>query len=92
MRWQQGVGAWVDVKGARSAVPMAQNNDVKVEVQNEMNDPDLMADLKAAGVVPGGTVEVEALGGAKVIQVRGGNGTTAELDPAVAHAVMVLAR
>ena len=55
-------------------------------------DPDLMSDLKDAGVVPGGTVQVEALGGAKVIHVRGGNGTTAELDPAVAHAVLVLAR
>ena len=55
-------------------------------------DPDLMAELKDAGVVPGGIVQVEALGGGKVIQVRGGNGNTAELDPAVAHAVMVLAR
>ncbi len=55
-------------------------------------DPDLMADLKDAGVVPGGTVQVEALGGAKVVQVRGGNGNVAELDPAVAHAVLVLAR
>ncbi|WP_414675346.1 hypothetical protein [Lentzea sp.] len=50
-----------------------------------------MAELKAAGVVPGGTVEVGALAGAKVVHVRG-NGTTAELDPAVAHAVLVLAR
>ena len=55
-------------------------------------DPDLMAELKDAGVVPGGIVQVEALGGGKVIQVRGGNGNLAELDPAVAHAVMVLAR
>jgi DtxR family transcriptional regulator, Mn-dependent transcriptional regulator len=55
-------------------------------------DPDLMAELKDAGVVPGGAVEVEVLGGAKVIQVRGANGNVAELDPAVAHAVLVLAR
>lgn len=54
-------------------------------------DPDLMAELKAAGVVPGGLIEVDSLGGAKVVQVRG-NGTVAELDPAVAHAVMVQAR
>jgi DtxR family Mn-dependent transcriptional regulator len=54
-------------------------------------DPDLMAELKEAGVIPGGTVEVDALAGAKVIQVRG-NGATAVLDPSVAHAVMVQAR
>ncbi|HEY4132714.1 MAG TPA: hypothetical protein VGM50_19020, partial [Gemmatimonadaceae bacterium] len=45
VRWQEGVGAWVEVKGARTAVPMAENNDVKVEVRNEMDDPDLMAEV-----------------------------------------------
>ncbi|MET1076025.1 MAG: metal-dependent transcriptional regulator [Umezawaea sp.] len=54
-------------------------------------DPDLMAELKEAGVVPGGTVEVDPLAGAKVIKVRG-NGSSATLDPSVAHAVMVQAR
>ncbi|MBW4722236.1 metal-dependent transcriptional regulator [Saccharothrix obliqua] len=54
-------------------------------------DPALMAGLKAVGVVPGGTVEVCAPSGAKVVQVRG-NGTTAELDQSVAHAVLVQAR
>ncbi|WNV83644.1 metal-dependent transcriptional regulator [Umezawaea sp. Da 62-37] len=54
-------------------------------------DPDLMAELKDAGVVPGGTVEVDPLAGAKVIKVRG-NSSTATLDPSVAHAVMVQAR
>jgi DtxR family Mn-dependent transcriptional regulator len=54
-------------------------------------DPDLMAELKAVGVVPGGTVEVDPMAGAKVVQVRG-NGTVAELDPAVGHAVLVQAR
>ncbi|GAA3851729.1 metal-dependent transcriptional regulator [Saccharothrix violaceirubra] len=54
-------------------------------------DPELMAELKAAGIVPGQTVDVESLGGARVVQVRG-NGSKAELDPAVAHAVLVQAR
>jgi DtxR family Mn-dependent transcriptional regulator len=55
-------------------------------------DPDLMAELKAVGMVPGGTLDVVASGGGtKTVQVRG-NDTTAEIDTAVAHAVLVLAR
>ena len=44
VQWRQGVGAWVDVKGARSAVPMAPK-DAKVEIDNESNDPDLMGEI-----------------------------------------------
>jgi hypothetical protein len=45
VRWQQGVGAWVDVRGARTAMPMAQRTGVSAEVKNDMDDPDLMADI-----------------------------------------------
>lgn len=44
VRWRRGVGAWVDVKGARSAAPML-GNDAKVEMDNETNDPDLMGEI-----------------------------------------------
>ena len=82
--------------GGLSVDEVARRGGGRVEVrriaEHVQLDPDLMSELKDAGVVPGGTVEVEALGGAKVVQVRGGNGNVAELDPAVAHAVLVLAR
>jgi hypothetical protein len=45
VQWRQGVGAWVDVKGARSAVPMASGGAVKVEIDNDANDPDLMGEI-----------------------------------------------
>ena len=47
VRWRQGVGAWVDVKGARTAVPMAKgtNAELSVEVNNEMDDPDMMGEI-----------------------------------------------
>ena len=47
VRWRQGVGAWVDVKGARSAVPMASGSgaSVKVELDDEMSDPDMMGEI-----------------------------------------------
>jgi hypothetical protein len=44
VRWQQGKGVWVDVKGARNAAPML-GKDAQVEVDNEMNDPDLMGEI-----------------------------------------------
>jgi hemolysin secretion/activation protein ShlB/FhaC/HecB len=44
IRWQRNVGAWVDVTGFRTGVPMAQG-DVKVEIDNEMHDPDMMAEI-----------------------------------------------
>ena len=46
VRWRQGVGAWVDVKGARTAVPMASgHNGVKVEIDGDMDDPDMMGEV-----------------------------------------------
>ncbi len=44
VRWRQGVGAWVDVKGARNAAPML-GQDGKVEIDNDTNDPDLMGEI-----------------------------------------------
>ena len=46
VRWRQGIGAWVDVKGARTAVPMASgHNGVKVEIDGDMDDPDMMGEV-----------------------------------------------
>ncbi|HTI62438.1 MAG TPA: ShlB/FhaC/HecB family hemolysin secretion/activation protein [Gemmatimonadaceae bacterium] len=47
VRWRQGVGAWVDVKGSRSAMPMASGSGagVKVELDDEMTDPDMMGEI-----------------------------------------------
>jgi hypothetical protein len=42
VRWQQGVGAWVDVRGARSVVPVAPDES-KEDVRHEAEDPDLDA-------------------------------------------------
>jgi Omp85 superfamily domain len=44
VRWRQGVGAYVDVKGARNAAPMLGTN-ADVEINNDMNDPDLMGEI-----------------------------------------------
>ena len=44
VRWQQGKGVWVDVKGARNAAPML-GKEARVEIDNEMNDPDLMGEI-----------------------------------------------
>jgi hypothetical protein len=43
VRWQNGVGIWVDVKGARTALPMVSNAEAKKEMRDEMNDPDMAA-------------------------------------------------
>jgi hypothetical protein len=43
VRWQRDVGIWVDVKGARSAIPMVDNDDARKEMRDEMNDPDMAA-------------------------------------------------
>lgn len=43
VRWQRDVGIWVDVKGARSALPMVDNDDARKEMRDEMNDPDMAA-------------------------------------------------
>ena len=44
VRWRQGVGAWVDVKGARTAVPMAEGNHVSVDAGDD-DDPDMMGEI-----------------------------------------------
>jgi hypothetical protein len=44
VRWQQGKGVWVDVKGARNAAPMV-GKEARVEIDNETNDPDLMGEI-----------------------------------------------
>ncbi|WP_086822736.1 metal-dependent transcriptional regulator [Allokutzneria sp. NRRL B-24872] len=54
-------------------------------------DPDLMAELKNAGVVPGKDVEVLASGANKTLTVRGEHGS-AELTVDIAHAVLVRLR
>ncbi|GDY30300.1 metal-dependent transcriptional regulator [Gandjariella thermophila] len=54
-------------------------------------DPDLMAELKSIGVMPGNTVDITPTAGTnRRICVRG-KGESAELAPAVAHAVLVAA-
>jgi hypothetical protein len=49
VRWQRDVGVWVDVKGVRTAVPMVAHdeasNEVKREIRDEMNDPDMMGEI-----------------------------------------------
>jgi hypothetical protein len=46
VRWQRDVGIWIDVKGARSAIPIIDNKDARDEMRDEMDDPDM------AGAVP----------------------------------------
>lgn len=53
-------------------------------------DPDLMADLKGAGVVPGHEVDVLGAAANQPIQLSGGNSATM-VPPSVAHAVLVRA-
>jgi hypothetical protein len=47
VQWHQGVGAWVDVKGARTAIPIAQGKSgVSAEVHAEVDDdPDMMGEI-----------------------------------------------
>jgi hypothetical protein len=49
IQWQRNVGVWVDVKGARTAVPMVAHDEaskeLKREIRNEMNDPELMGEI-----------------------------------------------
>lgn len=55
-------------------------------------DPKLMAELKGAGLVPGGTVQVGATSGrTRPVRILAGV-TSAELAQPVAHAVLVQAR
>jgi DtxR family transcriptional regulator, Mn-dependent transcriptional regulator len=55
-------------------------------------DPDLMAELKSVGVVPGHTVKVgPSRGDGNTIEIHGAGNTTA-LSPEVLHAVLARAR
>lgn len=55
-------------------------------------DPDLMAELRAVGVVPGGIVNVgPSKGDGNGIEVEG-QGSTAQLPPTVLHAILALAK
>ncbi|HVX40835.1 MAG TPA: ShlB/FhaC/HecB family hemolysin secretion/activation protein [Gemmatimonadaceae bacterium] len=45
VRWQRGVGAWVQVTGARTAIPVADKKDEKQENRDELSDDDLSAPL-----------------------------------------------
>jgi len=49
VRWQRGVGVWVDVKGVRTAIPMISHDEaskeLRKEIQQETNDPELMGEI-----------------------------------------------
>ncbi|MEP6491959.1 MAG: ShlB/FhaC/HecB family hemolysin secretion/activation protein [bacterium] len=45
VRWQQGVGVWMDAKGQRTAVPMIGPDAAKDDMRHEMDDPDLNASV-----------------------------------------------
>jgi len=45
VRWQQGVGVWMDAKGERTAIPMVAPSEAHGEIKNEMRDPDLQAPI-----------------------------------------------
>src|SRR6185437_12839574 len=40
VQWQQGVGVWIDVKGARTAIPMAASEEHN-ETHSNLHDPDM---------------------------------------------------
>ena len=42
VRWHRDVGAWIDVKGARTAIPVAPE-EAQEETAEELNDPDMTA-------------------------------------------------
>lgn len=55
-------------------------------------DPDLMSELKSVGVVPGNDLDIVSVVGVnKPIEVHGSEGTT-QLQPSIAHAVLVRPR
>jgi hypothetical protein len=45
VRWQQGVGVWMEAKGQRTAIPMIGTDEAKKEMRSEMNDPDMNASI-----------------------------------------------
>jgi Haemolysin secretion/activation protein ShlB/FhaC/HecB len=40
VQWQQGVGAWIEVKGARTAIPMAPHDEERKEIKENITDSD----------------------------------------------------
>ena len=54
-------------------------------------DPDLMSRLKLSGVMPGSQIDVAASRPSAHVGIRGAVGNGTELDPSVAHAVLVRA-
>ena len=45
IRWQDKVGAWVEVKGARTANAFEDQKEVQKEMRSEMRDPDMMGSI-----------------------------------------------
>ena len=45
VRWQQGVGVWMEARGQRTAIPLVGPEDARKEINQEMNDPDLNASI-----------------------------------------------
>lgn len=45
VQWQAGVGVWMEARGRRTAVPMANHSEVRKEIRQEMDDPDLEAPI-----------------------------------------------
>src|SRR5947207_7689962 len=41
VQWQRHVGAWIDVKGARTAIPVAPAQEADSETTEELNDSDM---------------------------------------------------
>jgi hypothetical protein len=44
IQWQQGVGVWMEARGARTAIPVAPK-EAHAEIRSEMNDPDMNASI-----------------------------------------------
>ncbi|MBP2473608.1 DtxR family Mn-dependent transcriptional regulator [Crossiella equi] len=59
--------------------------------EHVQSDPDLMNELKAAGITPGGTVQVHQSGASQPVRVSGDT-ASAELTYDIAHAVLVRSR
>jgi len=44
IQWQQGVGVWMEARGARTAIPIAPK-EAQEETRSDMNDPDMNASI-----------------------------------------------
>ena len=44
VQWRQGVGVWIEAKGARTAIPVAPD-EAREEARSDMNDPDMNASI-----------------------------------------------